>query len=45
MTTFRHRNTALHVATPLGQALLRGTETENGWHPPANDSCERSFVK
>lgn len=26
ITTFRHRNTALHVATPLGHALLRGNE-------------------
>jgi DNA-binding transcriptional ArsR family regulator len=24
VTTLRHRNTAFHVATPLGQALLRG---------------------
>lgn len=29
ITTFRHRNTALHVTTPLGLALLRGDEAEN----------------
>lgn len=26
VSTLRHRNTALHVVTPLGQALLRGAE-------------------
>lgn len=30
VTTLRHRNTAFHVATPLGQALLRGNEKGNG---------------
>lgn len=28
VTTFRHRNTALHVVTPLGLALLRGNEQQ-----------------
>jgi DNA-binding transcriptional ArsR family regulator len=26
VATLRHRNTAFHVATPLGQALLRGRQ-------------------
>lgn len=29
VTTLRHRNMAFHVATPLGQALLRGNEKGN----------------